>query len=213
MVRIALGSALMFTVFGCGGAKTYQFALNLKEGQSGNYQLNIEPAAGQGSKTQLTMNMTAEKVDSGQTTISTKISNLSINGQPSPMAALLSGITIHQVRDKQNKLVSTHVDGLPAGTPTNSANNLPMAVFSDKPVKVGDTWTAQADDGSQTSYKLAAVDNSGGKDIAEIDVTPASGKVDSEKIFVAVATGMPTSLQVNGVASPQGKINITAKAS
>lgn len=203
-----------------GVAKSYTFSINVKPNQAFSYDMSMgmSGAAAQpqspAQSLDMSMTMTAEKVENDQTTFRTKITKMNMNGQPMPpqAATMMQNMSIVQVMDKHGKVLSTQVEGVPGAQPPT--NSFTSAAFPDHAVKVGDTWSATTQ-GTTVNYKLVSVDSKGGKNVAEIDATAAPGGTlktpNPIKIVVDVDTGMPVSAEVDGMDTGQGQVKMTMK--
>src|SRR3954463_14448517 len=91
MRKAIFAACIGLSVVGCssgGGAlsaaeKSYTFTVNPKQGQTFNYDMTI----GGAMNMNMSMSMTAEKVENGQTTFRSKIKSMTMNGQAMPAAA------------------------------------------------------------------------------------------------------------------------------
>lgn len=101
-----------------------------------------------------------------------------------------------------------------------SAGNMAAASYPTKPIKVGDTWTAEQKQNVQTvtaNYKLVAVEDKNGMKAAKIETTmgglPEGFTLDGPMVmWVEVATGLPIEVSMKGKgANNQGSMTMTMK--
>jgi hypothetical protein len=184
----------------------YLLRVKAKPGQAFKYQMNIDQ--GPTAKIGMQMTMKAVKVEKGLTTLNTTMGSFTMNGQPAPAAIAdqMKKMLIVSVMDARGRTIKTEIKGVPGAPATaNQGNTVP---YPEKPVRIGGTWSADADFQGQklkTTYKLIAVKSVSGKQAAVIHAVPTNMpnfKPDGPIVFsVELATGLPISMSMSGTAS------------
>lgn len=203
-------TAILFGLIGLASLSVaqpaYLLRIKAKPGQAFKYQMNIDQGATAKMGMQMTMKVT--KVQKGETTLNTSMGKMMMNGQPAPpqIADQMGKLLIITVMDARGRTLKSETKGIQGFSGAgNQGNTVP---YPEKPVKIGGTWTAEADmRGSKvkTTYKLVAVKPVAGKQAAVIHAVPSNMpgfKADGPIVFsVELATGFPISMSMSGTAS------------
>jgi hypothetical protein len=197
-------------------AQQYQLKINAKAGQTFKYVMDIISAGPQASKIGMQMNMKITKVEKGQFTVTTTMGGMTMNGSPAPptVADQIKQMVLINVMDSRGKVLKSEAKGLPGMPSGNQGTSVP---FPAKPIRIGNTWTGEADiQGKKikTSYKLIAVKQVAGKQAAVIHATPQNVPqmtLDGPIVFsVELATGFPISMSMSGRGGP-GTVKMTLR--
>jgi hypothetical protein len=184
----------------------YLLRIKAKPGQAYKYKMDID----QGTTAKIGMNMTMKvtKVQKGETTINTTMGAFTMNGQPAPaqIADQMKKLLIVSVMDARGRTLRTETKGLQGFSgAANQGNTVP---YPEKPVKVGGTWTGEAEMRGtkvKTSYKLVGVKAVAGRQAAVIHAVPSNMpglKLSGPIVFsVELATGFPISMSMSGTAT------------
>ncbi len=182
--------------------------IKTKTGQTYRYQMNMEQGGnGQTMKFGIQMAMKVAKVQNNQFTINTTMGGVTMNGQAAPpqLADTLKQMLITTVMDPRGRVLKTETKGIPGMGSAAQGSAVP---FPEKAVKVGGTWTGEAEVQGQkvkTSYKLVQIKSVLGKQAAVIHATPSATpnfKTKGPIVFaVELSTGFPLSMSMTGTAT------------
>lgn len=198
-----------------GGAKEYQLAVDVKQGEKYPYSISMKGDAA-GQSLEGTLSMTVLKVEGANTTLEVKFDSIKFpEGTDPAIVAAAEQVLKQQVSkttvDRHWNTVAKSGDA--AGNAAVSPASLPT-----KKVKVGDSWEAKTDtagkQGSGTG-KFVSVENVGGKEIAVLEVTTAKeeGVEFAGPILykVEIATGMPWELSFSTMDANKAKATFELK--
>jgi hypothetical protein len=202
-LRILAAIAVSFLVLaGCGGG-SYTLKLNPKEGETYHYTMKMSGP----QSVEMTMDMTARKVDAKQVVMDTKIGNLKIDGKAPPAiaTAMFEKMVMTVTEDHLGHVLNTDVTGVPQAVADQmkSQGSGTQTAYPDKPVKVGDTWTGESRVQGKTmniSYKLASVSG----DKAVLEATSDSKEMSMKgpmSVTIDLSSGMPTDVKYTAVAN------------
>lgn len=182
--------------------------IKTKAGQTYRYQMNMEQGgSGQTMKIGIQMAMKVAKVQNSQFTINTTMGGVTMNGQAAPpqLADQLKQMLITTVMDPRGRVLKTETKGIPGMNAGAQGSAVP---FPEKAVKIGGTWTGEAEVQGQkvkTTYKLVQIKSVLGKQAAVIHATPnatTNFKTKGPIVFaVELATGFPLSMSMTGTAT------------
>ena len=185
---------------------SYLLRIKAKPGQAYKYKMDIQ----QGASGTMGMNMTMKvvKVQKGETTLNTTMGGFTMNGQPAPpqVAEQMKNLLIISVMDARGRTLRSETKGIPGFS--GAANQGSTVPYPEKAVKVGGTWSGEADMRGtkvKTNYKLVGVKSVAGRQAAVIHAVPSNMpgiKLSGPIVFsVELATGFPISMSMSGTAS------------
>lgn len=188
----------------------YTLRIKAKEGDTFPYTMTVE-GTNMGVKKVMSMDSTVKvsKVAGKETTFVTTVDGMSMDGKPAPAPLIqqLKSQPTTEVKDELGKILNS-----------NDQSSGLIAMYSEKPVKVGDTWqsgTSINGKKSTLSFRFVAVEPQAGKESAHLEATlPTDAPIKLRKpiqMWVETATGMLTRLEIEGTQGKGARANDTVK--
>lgn len=180
--------------------KTFTFKFAPKAGDKFSYGMKVD--GGPQQQMEMGMTMVCDKVDGDKSTLTMSIDSMKMNGADAPAAVLdaMKKSKTTMEMDSTGKTLSVKSD-----TPGATTSGFAGASFPTKAVKVGDEWEGTSSAGgkeTKAKYKLASIENVGGKELAVLEVTPeamAGVTIEGPMIVkIDVANGMTHSMTMKG---------------
>lgn len=180
--------------------KTFTFKFAPKAGDKFSYGMKVD--GGPQQQMEMGMTMVCDKVEGDKSTLTMSIDSMKMNGADAPAAVLdaMKKSKTTMEMDSTGKTLSVKSD-----TPGATTSGFAGASFPTKAVKVGEEWEGTSNAGgkeTKAKYKLASIENTGGKELAVLEVTPegmTGVTLDGPMIVkIDVANGMTHSMSMKG---------------